>query len=75
MQFPGGVFNEMSPNLHVINLWEKNKTKQQIHYTPPGAEAPQVGLQRVKNAICVGQCLSLNLFQATNYTMQGCESV
>lgn len=46
-----------------------------MHYIPPGAEASQVGLQRVRNAICVGQCLSLNLFKATNYTMQGCESV
>lgn len=34
-----------------------------------------VRLERVKNAICVGQCLSLDLFKATNYTMQGCESV
>lgn len=42
---------------------------------PPGAVAPQVGLGRMKNAICVGQCLSLDLFKATNYTMQGCESV
>lgn len=45
--------------------------QKQIHFTPPGA----VGSQTVKNAICVGQCLSSNLFKPNNYTMLGCESV
>lgn len=76
MQFLACAFNEIFPNLHVINLWHKKQNnnnqnnKKQIRFTPPGAAAPGWGHTR-----CNMRFVWDSAYRPNNYTMPGCGSV